>query len=383
MNRVAFHITCQLQRKNVLLLFLLLVLISATPSPASCARVVECEVYSTWNRTTLKAMCADTPELWSGINLERHSESRNIINVYTREGLHAFICDPVAGQRDLLFIDRSNRIVFILERCSGIPRVISPEPVVAILSLPGGFVDSHKLELTHHVSYPRTSKVRDLSIDTETQRTEAIHQLTQFKSTQPDNESCLLNLAAHLLEDQEFTAVEELLNRGKTWQSDPVLATTLLAKAIALQGRFDEATALFEHALDQAPDRQTTVIFFDRTLKISRTVTQIETGYQRLLNKHPANIYLATSFCQFYLDRNMTDKAERLIEQQLKLDPENPTLHKFLGHINLRKGFHRAAAKAYLVYLNAKPFDLNIRDLSSYITVHLYRDDLLKKELSK
>jgi regulator of sirC expression with transglutaminase-like and TPR domain len=94
--------------------------------------------------------------------------------------------------------------------------------------------------------------------------------------------------------------------------------------------------------------------------------------------EHPANISLAIALAKEYLKLNQTEQALAMISQCIDTLGSHPELMREKGHILLRQGEYRAAALAYLQYIEASPFDPGIRDYRSFITVHLLRKQLLQ-----
>lgn len=333
-------------------------------------------IYATWWKTPFEAVVADTPEAWNGRFVSPPETGQGILFVFTSEAYHVIDCSVIPFACDILFITRNSRIQSLLEGCNPQTLAAPPEPCVAALCMPAGFVRDHNLEPALAVDYPRSVRLRAGETSDPEHRETVIQQLSDNLARHPDCTACRISLAGMLLEHMDYSMCESVLQPLMDAGEVPLEATIILAKAVALQGRFDASLNLFSSALEQAPHRESTAIFIERTLRVSRPKNDVIELLHELLDRHPDNPHLIRILCRNYLAANRLDDARRLIRQKLKDMPELPDLWRIAGDVYLRSGDHAAAADAYQKYIEAGPLDPRIREIHSFVIVHKYRKQL-------
>jgi len=351
----------------------------ALPESNPPAPKTEGAIYDTWRKVPFTAVTADTPEAWSG-NLQVPPENgEGILFQFTTETLQVIDCGRIPFECDILFISRNNRIDSILEQCESVTLAASVEPCTAALCMPAGFVSTQDLEPGLIVEYERSVRMRPPEISVEERRRDVLAMLDARLDDHPGCTACRIALAGIMLEDMQYSNAAAVLQPVLDQSDPPLQGVIMTAKAMALQGRFDMSLNFFNRALEKAPDRASTVIFIERTLRISKSEKQMRALLGNLLEQHPENTHLIGMVCRSHLRTGEFEAADRLITSRRREMPGNPDLMRIAGDVALRRGDHAAAAEAYLQYIQAGPLDPHIRELHSFVLVHKYRKKLLTK----
>jgi tetratricopeptide (TPR) repeat protein len=364
---------------SIVLFFCMMQVVVSFPAVAETRELLPAEgvITGLWAQTPFRAVVAADPEAWSGMLRLQPDGDEGILFVFTRAALHMIDCSILPFRADIIFISASNHIDYILEDCDPVTRAVSPEPVGAVLCVPAGFVFEHGIEPGRYIGYPRLIKLEQETPDTAEQRSTWIPVLEKTAEQNPGCLSCQLILAEHYLFQNRFRDVETLLLPLMKHRPGHTVIVPL-AKALALQGEFDSAIELFEKALENRTAEKTIVFCITTTLQLSKPPEYSLEILKHLHREYPGNLSLAVAISRAYLKLNRFDQAQTFIENCIDTLGSNPELMKEKGNILLRKGEYPQAAKAYTQYLEAGPFDPDVRDYRSFITVHLLRKQLLR-----
>ncbi len=161
--------------------------------------------------------------------------------------------------------------------------------------------------------------------------------------------------------DGAFAMLDEFAEAAPDNAVDVV---TLRAQLLASLGRYEEALALYEKAVEYRPDDESMVLGrSDLLVRIGRVDDAI-VEYRKALKRWPDSALTLNALGYTLADR--TDRyveAEQLIQKALKIDPENPAIIDSLGWVLYKLG----KLEAGLVQLNIAYEQFNDHEVAAHI----------------
>jgi Tfp pilus assembly protein PilF/uncharacterized membrane protein (UPF0127 family) len=320
----------------------------------------------------LAVLIAKTPEEWQqGLQgMDGLKEDEGLFFLFPREGIITFTTKGVTFPIDIILINKTGRVIKILENSPGDLNHASPLPIIAALEVKGGFCRENGVRAG---SFIHTAGFRLIPKDKARPRQEDMKKveakLEENLEKYPDDPTVYEELAVfYTVSGQNKKAVEiyrKLLEMDST-------ASRLngMGVALASMGHREEAEQYFIQALEKDP------LFFrsyNNLIRISRARNDLDHAVsllQEAIRTQPEFIEARLKLARLYLARGDFDAAEILIEETGNESKIRPEVIRLAGDIHLRKGEYQKAADNYLNYLEARPYDLHAPDLRVFIMVH-------------
>lgn len=147
-------------------------------------------------------------------------------------------------------------------------------------------------------------------------------------------------MAELLFDNQRGEEAAERLAKARQLQPDYAIQLYLIeSEALAKQQRHDAAWQLIEQALEQFPEDLN--LLYTRAMLAEKRddLTQLERDLRFIIEREPDNSMALNALGYTLADRTQRyTEAKELIEQALRLNPDDPAIIDSLGWVNYRMG---------------------------------------------
>jgi tetratricopeptide (TPR) repeat protein len=166
----------------------------------------------------------------------------------------------------------------------------------------------------------------------------ALNNIRKASQLDPDDQN-LVNFEMQLLFDQKnFHDLEVRATEMRTIDPENETATIFLAKAMANQGKFDQALIILEKAADQHPGN---VQLDLERIKIKKDQVGIEPVLPELVNLaegQPNHPDVLTTLTEWLIQSNRLEDAEEVAQTISRIMPEEAQVYVMLGRLQRMKG---------------------------------------------
>jgi tetratricopeptide (TPR) repeat protein len=167
---------------------------------------------------------------------------------------------------------------------------------------------------------------------------QALNNIRKASHLDPDDQN-LVNFEMQLLFDQKnFNDLESRATEMRSMDPKNETATIFLAKAMANQGKFDQALNVLEKAVDQQPGNVQLAL---ERIKIKKDQTGIEAVLPELIalaEGQPNHPDVLTTLTDWLIQSNRLEEAEEVAQTILRIMPEEAQVYVMLGRLQRMKG---------------------------------------------
>jgi tetratricopeptide (TPR) repeat protein len=367
-------VDCLKTRMSALLMFALL--FDGQRSDADKTPIHTVLLISPEKIVEVEAVLVDTPEGWARglLPLANLSEATGLFFLYTGEQVRTLSTSKMSFSVDIIFINAKGMVVDIHENAEGDKHHPSRKPVLAALATRGGFCSDHGVGLGHFVllkGFELEPKRKRGNAEAAVMSVEK--RLEENVEKNADDHAALEMLAQFYVANgrapDAVVLFEKLLKEKKTAARLYGLGTALLAT-----GREEEAAAQLESAIEADP---MLIAAYQKWFTARRDESALEELRKRLGNAlmdHPEFEEGRLALARLYLATNHLDAAESLLDAA----KETPEIVRAKGDVALRRGDFKAAAEAYLHFIQKRPFHPDTKDLRVFVMVHKVKAEQLE-----
>ena len=150
----------------------------------------------------------------------------------------------------------------------------------------------------------------------------------------------------------------------EVWQKDyPLDAQPYYCRGLyeTHVGSETEAVKELRRALELAPQRDEIRRFLAEGLIDLEQFEEAEQHIRYLVQRQPGNVDLTTALAHCLLEKGDLGEARRVLESQLKIDPESPPARLVMGQLEIREQHPEEALRWLEPIVKARPFEYNAR----------------------
>lgn len=326
----------------------------------------------------LRVRVADTPEAWhAGLKASAMlEENEGLLLLYTTEAVRSYDTEGLHAPLDLLFINKSGRILEIVESAIGPRHEAANRPIIALLALPAGFCRDTEVSAGGFFSLkgrrlgPKAPAASKRAGEDQVEA-RLLADLQRF----PDDPDVAEALAVFHLASGKVPEAKRLL---EALIRKEATAARLNGLGIAhmLLGEKPEAEQRFKEAIRVDPFYLGSYQHLLRIQPSDQVIDDVTSLLEAAIESRPDFTAGRLALSRLWLVKGDLDRASKTLEGAER----TPDVERALGDIALRRGDQRKAAEHYLAFLKKRPYDPHASELDAFIMVHKIKPEQKRKK---
>ncbi len=189
----------------------------------------------------------------------------------------------------------------------------------------------------------------------------AIDALTRSVELEPTFAEAHYNLGLIYTSLGQNDKAEQFLRSAKQIDSDVLDYTVALGRALAVNGKFDEAQALFAEVVAREPDNLNAINNLAVLSFRKGNNADALKHLQAILREDSENVAALTTLGQVYHKDNNLSLAKYIFNRAIKVDGKNPDLHNNLGLVYVQEEKMPEAVASFTKAVDSDPNYLQAR----------------------